>query len=187
MDVTLFSIPLGLIVIFGLRLLVPLTIFRWPLWGALASLVVDALDTNIVKPFGVEIPNYVQTDKLLDIYYLTIELIISLGWANKLARNTSIGLYAWRLVGVAAFQITGGEYWLFIAPNLFENFFIFFALWQRLGKETAEKLWLNSYKRLAVVLFLLWLPKIPQELIVHVWKIRAPIESALGWMNNLLR
>src|SRR3972149_655880 len=112
---TIFSIPLGLIIIFGLRLLIPLTIFRWPLWGGLASLVIDALDTNIVKPFGVEIPNYVQTDKLLDTYYLTIELLVSLDWVNKLARYTSIGLYFWRLAGLAAFEITKGEYWLFIA------------------------------------------------------------------------
>ena len=184
---TIFSIPLGLIVVFGLRLIVPLAIFRWPLWGALASLIVDALDTNIAKPFGVEIPNYVQTDKLLDIYYLTIELIVSLGWVNKLARNTSIGLYVWRLVGLAAFQVTSGEYWLFIAPNLFENFFVFFALWQIIGKETPKRFWLGSYKRLGAVLLLLWLPKIPQELILHVWKVRAPVEAFFGWANNLLR
>src|SRR4030042_4063829 len=100
---TLFSIPLGLLVIFGLRLIVPLTIFRWPLWGGLASLIIDALDTNIAKPFGVEIPNYVQTDKILDTYYLGIELIVSLGWINKIARNASTALYFWRLGGLIAY------------------------------------------------------------------------------------
>ncbi|OGY21874.1 MAG: hypothetical protein A2126_00650 [Candidatus Woykebacteria bacterium GWB1_45_5] len=181
----IFAIPLGLIVIFGLRLLVPLTIFRWPLWGGIVSLLIDALDTNIVKPFGVEIPNYTTTDKYLDTYYLTIELIVSLGWVNKLAKSTSIFLYSWRLVGLVAFQFTAWEPWLFIAPNLFENFFLFIVLWQWLGKETREKFWLNSPKRLAIVLFLLWLPKIPQELILHVWKARSPIETFLAWFSDL--
>lgn len=181
----IFSIPLGLIVIFGLRLLVPLTIFRWPLWGGLASLIIDALDTNIVKPFGVEIPNYTITDKYLDTYYLTIELIVSLSWFNKLARNTSIFLYVWRLVGVIGFNITGIQYLLFIFPNLFENFFLFYAFILKTGKETEKKIWLNSAKRLAIVLFILWLLKIPQELVLHVWKIGSPVESFIEWVRNL--
>lgn len=180
----LFSIPIGLIVIFGLRLLIPLTIFRWPLWGGLASLVIDAADTNIVKPFGVEIPNYTFTDKYLDTYYLTIELIVSFRWVNKLARNTSIFLYAWRLVGVVGLQLTKIEFFLFLAPNLFENFFLFFETLRRLAKETKEKIWLDSFKRLAAALFILWLLKLPQELILHVWRIGSPVETFLHWFKN---
>ncbi len=185
MPETIFSLPFGLVVIFGLRLLIPLTIFRWPLWGGLASLVIDALDTNIVKLFGVEIPNYTLTDKYLDTYYLTIELFVSLRWFNKLARNTSIVLYAWRLLGLAAFALSGAQYLLFIFPNLFENFFIFYVLWQKIGKETREHVWLHSLKRLFIVLFILWLLKIPQELVLHVWKIGAPVETFLDWLGNI--
>jgi hypothetical protein len=181
----IFSIPLGLIIIFGLRFLVPLTIFRWPLWGALASLIIDALDTNIVKLFGVEIPDYTLTDKYFDTYYLTIELIVSLRWFNKLARNTSIVLYVLRLIGLILFRITGAQYLLFIFPNLFENFFIFYVLWQKLGKETKDRVWLNSLKKLFIVLFILWLLKIPQELVLHVWKIGSPIEAFLEWLGNI--
>jgi len=181
--IEIFSIPLGLIVIFSLRLLIPLSIFRWPLWGGLASLIIDAADTNIVKPFGVEIPNYTITDKYLDTYYLGIEMIVSLSWFNKLAKNTSVVLYLWRLAGLIAFKITGAQYLLFIFPNLFENFFLFYVFWAKIGKETKEKLWLNSYKRLSLVLFLLWLPKIPQELVLHVWKIGSPVETFLKWVR----
>ncbi|MCH7541513.1 hypothetical protein IH981_01915 [Patescibacteria group bacterium] len=184
MPETIFSVPLGLFVIFALRLLVPLTIFRWPLWGGITSLIIDAADTNIVKPFGVEIPNYTFTDKYLDTYYLSIELLVSLRWANKLAKNTSIFLYFWRLVGVIGFQLTKIEYLLFIAPNLFENFFLFFATLQKLGKETSSRFWLNSPKRLLISLLLLWLLKLPQELILHVWKIGSPVETFIGWFRN---
>ncbi len=183
--VEIASIPLGLIIIFALRLLVPLTIFRWPLWGGLASLIIDALDTNIVKPFGVEIPNYTITDKYFDTYYLTIELIVSLSWFNKLARNTSIILYVWRLIGVFAFSATGIQYLLFIFPNLFENFFLFYAFLLHTGRETRKKVWLNSGKKLAVVLLILWLLKIPQELVLHVWKVNSPIETFLEWFRNI--
>ena len=185
MPETIFSIPLGLIVIFGLRLLIPLTIFRWPLGGGIASLIVDAFDTNIVKPFGVEIPNYTLTDKYLDTYYLTIELIVSLRWFNKLARNTSIFLYVWRLAGLIAFNITGLQYLLFFAPNLFENFFLFYVFWRKIGKETKEKVWLDSWRKLALVLLILWILKIPQELVLHVWKIGSPVETFLEWFKNL--
>jgi len=180
----IFSIPLGIVIIFALRLLVPLTIFRWPLWGGLASLIIDAADTNIVKPFGVEIPNYTFTDKYLDTYYLTIELLVSLRWLNKLAKRTSAALYIWRLIGIVAFQITKVEYILFLTPNLFENFFIFYAVLQKLGKETKEYRWLNSISKLAMALMFLWLIKIPQEVILHVWKIGSPVETFFRWFKQ---
>jgi hypothetical protein len=180
------EIPLGLVVIFSLRLLIPLLIFRWPLWGGLAALVVDALDTNIVKPFGVEIPNYTLVDKYLDTYYLTIELVVSLRWFNSLAKKTSFFLYSWRLFGVIAYQLTQNEIWFFIAPNLFENFFLFYALLLFLKKETSQRRWLNSWKRLSLSLFLLWLPKIPQELILHVWRVGSPVETILERIKGLL-
>lgn len=50
-------------------------------------MIVDAADTNIVKPFNVQIPNYVMTDKYLDLYYLTIEMFVSLKWTNRLAKK----------------------------------------------------------------------------------------------------
>ena len=183
---TLFSIPTGLIIIFGLRLLVPLTIFRWPLWGGLASLAIDALDVEITKPLGVHIPNYILTDKYLDTYYLTIELIVSLRWINKLAKNTSILLYFWRFLGVLAFQLSGEERWLFFTPNLFEYFFLFFVIMQMLGKETSTKSWLNSPKRLVTVLFLLLISKMPQEFVLHLHKVSYSFGTIIERIKELI-
>jgi hypothetical protein len=175
--------PIGLIVIFALRLLVPLTIFKWPLAGAIASLIVDALDTNIVKPFNVEIPNYVNTDKYLDMYYLTIEAYVSLSWKNTFAKRTSIFLYIWRLIGVVAFEISGIRYLLFIFPNLFENFFIYFLAIKKFHKEH----WANSWGKILLSLFILWLLKIPQELVLHVYKVGTPVESLWQWLTNFFK
>ena len=176
------DLPVGLLLIFLLRLLIPLTIFKWPLAGGLASAAVDALDTNLVKLFGVEIPNYVSTDKVLDMYYLSIELIVSLRWTNSWAKKTSIFLYVWRLVGVVAFELTQIRPLLFIFPNLFEHFFIYFVIVKKLKKDT----WLITGKRLAVVLFILWLTKVPQELILHVYQFGTPVETFVGWVKGLV-
>lgn len=174
------DLSLGLLFIFSLRLLVPLTIFRWPLAGGLASAVVDALDTNLVKLFGVEIPHYVSTDKILDMYYLSIELLVSLKWANQYAKKTSIFLYVWRLIGVIAFELTQIRPLLFIFPNLFEHFFIYFVVIKKLKKDK----WLKTGKRLAVVLFILWLTKVPQELVLHVYQFGTPVETFLSWIKG---
>jgi len=176
---------LGLIFIFALRFLIPLSIFRWPLWGGVASLVADALDTNIVKPFGADIPNYIVVDKFLDIYYLSIELIVSLSWFNRLAKNTSIVLFVLRTFGFLAFFVTNNEFWLFTAPNLFENFFLFYLILLTLKIETRNKIWLNSYKRLAVSLLLLFVSKLPQEITLHLWKVPFPLETFFSWLKNL--
>jgi hypothetical protein len=174
---------LGLIVIFALRLLVPLLIFRRSLLGGFAALVVDALDTNIVKLFGVEIPNYVQTDKLLDMYYLSIELIVSRHWANVLARRTSLFLYVWRLVGVVVFELVPAyRVVLFIAPNIFEHFFLLYAFMRTRSTERTAPFWLNSYQRVVMVVGILWLTKIPQELVLHVYQVGSPVEAFVGWM-----
>ncbi|HSX57868.1 MAG TPA: hypothetical protein VLE47_01185 [Candidatus Saccharimonadales bacterium] len=171
----------GLFFVIFLRLTVPLLIFRWPLWGTLASAVVDALDTNLVKPFGAEIPHYVQVDKVLDLYYLSIAFYVSLKWENKLAKRTSIFLYVWRLVGVILFELSGIRYLLFIFPNLFENFFIFFEVLRKLKKDS----WISNYKRLGLAVFLLWLLKVPQELILHVYQVGTPVETFYAWLKSL--
>lgn len=155
---------MGPIVAVTIRLLVPLTIFRWPLWGLIASAAVDALDVVVAGAMGRgEFQNYAAADKLLDTYYLTFALIVSLRWSNKLAKRTSVLLYMYRLTGVVLFEITGVRVLLLIFPNLFENFVIFYLVVQRYF----PKFNLQTYSRLAVVLVLLLIPKMPQEYMLH--------------------
>lgn len=40
------------ILVVAIRLLIPLSILRWPLGGALASMLVDALDVVLVDAFA---------------------------------------------------------------------------------------------------------------------------------------
>ena len=169
------ELNLGFLIAVLVRLVVPLSIFRWPLAGGIASLAVDAVDIYVAKAFGGFIPSYTPVDKYLDLYYLFFEFLVSLRWWNKLARNTSAILFAWRAAGVFVFQVFSLQYFLFLAPNIFENFFLFYLILLKARIERRDKIWLNSAKRLLLVLILLWLVKIPQELILHVFGIKAPV------------
>ena len=119
----------AVIIVLLIRLLVPLTIFKYRISGAVASIVVDALDVVVVEAlqsiFGepsVGFGDYYQAfDKWLDMYYLAIEAIICLTWSNHLARNTAIILFLFRLTGIGLFEITGEQFrkLIFFFPNLF--------------------------------------------------------------------
>lgn len=160
------------IVVLAVRILFPLTIFRWRIGGSIGSMLLDGVDVILVDAlasvFG-EDPglgdHYQSFDKWLDMYYLTIEAFIAIRFSNLLVRNTSIGLYCFRLVGIVAFAITGEKYrkLIFFFPNLFENFFLFAILAERFSPKLLPK----NILQLVVVLILLYVPKFFQEWILH--------------------
>ena len=164
------------IVVLSLRILVPLTILRWRLTGAIASMLLDAIDVIIVdilaSAFGEKpgLGSHYQTyDKWLDMYYLSVEAFVSIRFTNVLARNTCLALYIFRLVGIIAFAATGEQYrkLIFFFPNLFENFFLYCIISQRF----APKLMPKSIKSLAVILLILYIPKFAQEWALHFQQI----------------
>ena len=161
------------IVVLALRILIPITILRWRITGAIASMLLDAIDVIIVdiraSIFGEKpgLGSHYQTyDKWLDMYYLSIEAIVSIRFTNVLARNTSLALYIFRLIGIIAFAVTG-EQLIFFFPNLFENFFLYCILAQRF----APKLMPKSIKNLIIILLILYIPKFAQEWILHFQQI----------------
>lgn len=169
---------MGPIIVLILRILVPFGIFKHPLAFGVICLILDGLDVVLIDALGTGAfplvdnfydENYHFIDKILDTYYLTFEMIISLRWKEKLARNTSIILYAWRLVGVILFEITGIRKIIFFAPNLFENFFIFYLV----ARKKYHDWEIKSFKRLFIILFLLYIPKFGQEYVLH-WQEAQP-------------
>ncbi len=153
---------LGPLIVILLRLIIPLSIFRWPFWGTVIALVLDAIDVILIDVFQMgDFANYSALDKGLDMYYLAFSFIISLRW-HGLAKKTSIILFVYRLIGVALFEITHTRVLLFVFPNLFENWFLFWAARNRYFK----KFQLTT-KRLFIVLFILLVPKMAQEYLLH--------------------
>ena len=154
---------LGPLVAIFLRLILPLTIFRWPLGGAILSIIVDTVDVVIVGIINQgDFPDYAAIDKMLDMYYLTFLLLVSLKWKDLLARKTSIFLFAYRFCGFLLFEVTKIRLFLFLFPNLFLDFYLFFAVWKKITKK--PKL---TARKLLIILIILLIPKMAQEYMLH--------------------
>ena len=156
----------GQLIVIGLRIVVPLLILKRPLLGGVLAMLLDALDVVIVEWFG---PggmgeHYHSLDKLLDIYYLGLEAWVALTWKDRLPRFTAIALFAWRVVGVILFEITGWRPLLFIFANLFEHWFLFYLIRNR----WFPSIRLDTWRQVATWLVILYIPKLFQEYLLHI-------------------
>ena len=158
------------VIVIALRIVLPLTILRWPLAGGLLALVVDAIDVALVDAiagllgqppeFG---PIYAQLDKYLDTYYLALELLVSRRWQEVVPRRAAAVLFAWRLLGVILFEVTLSRPLLVVFPNLFENFYLYVLIVRR---------WFPRYMprtiaQTVIVNAILLVPKEVQEYVLH--------------------
>lgn len=151
-------------VIVFLRLILPLMIIRRPLFGGIISMVADALDVVLITALNMgDFNNYHLIDKYLDMYYITLECYVSFFWKNSLAKKTSILLFIYRGTGFILFELTKIRLILFIFPNLFENFYLFYLGYKKLLKKDPVK----SIRGLAVILTILLIPKMVQEYVLH--------------------
>jgi len=140
------------------RLLVPLLI---------ASLIIDAVDQTVFQAVApdADLTGYQTYDKALDIYYLVIAYISTLrNWTNPFALKVARFLIYYRLVGVVLFELTGIREILFIFPNTFEYFFIFY--------ESVRLFWdprrMSKKVILGATAFIWIFIKLPQEYWIHI-------------------
>lgn len=108
----------------AIRILGSLPVLRWPLAGGLLAILVDLSDLllrDLLDLGGV--PDYQGLDKWLDQVYLGCFLVVALRWTGP-ARTLAVALYAFRLVGFIAFEITHERALLLLFPNVFEFWFI---------------------------------------------------------------
>ena len=148
------------------RLLLPLTIPYFPLFGIVSCLILDAIDQSIFQQFPkIDLDGYQSYDKALDVYYLAIAYLATMrNWTSRPAFRVSRFLWYYRLVGVVAFELTQVRALLLIFPNTFEYFFIFYEAvrvrWSpaRIGTWTA-----------VIAAALIWIfIKLPQEWWIHI-------------------
>lgn len=114
-------------VIAAVRIAGSIPVLRWPFWGAVLAILVDGSDLfmmNLLHLGGVH--GYQSFDKWLDQVYLAAFLFVALRW-EVLPRTIAVVLYAYRLAGFAAFEITGERALLIAFPNLFEAWYILVA------------------------------------------------------------
>jgi len=157
-----FGIAVGAIIVILIRLLVPLSIFRWPLAGGLAAGIVDTFDVVLIGILNLgDFRFYAQTDKALDLYFLLFMVIVALRW-KPLEKWTAISLFSYRTIGVILFEITQIRPLLLIFPNLFLYFYYFVAARNRFFPK-----FIITRKRLIIALLILLIPKLIQEYILH--------------------
>src|SRR5687768_4624760 len=107
-------------VVILIRLIVPLTILRWPLLGSILSMIADNFDVVILDFFGLkDWGDYNQKDKFLDVYFALFQGYTLLFWKDRLAKKTGIFLFWYRITGTLLFEITNVKLLLLVFPNLF--------------------------------------------------------------------
>lgn len=142
-----------------------LPVLRWAFAGSIIAILVDFSDLfmkNLLDLGGLGgMSGYQQFDKYADLVYMVTFLIVALRW-DGIARNVAVGLFAFRMVGFAAFEVTNARAILLAFPNVFEFWFVFVA---------ALKHWWPQYRltwrRTAAWMVLLLAAKEFQEYALH--------------------
>jgi hypothetical protein len=153
------------IAVIAARFVVPLAIPRRPVPALVAALVLDAVDQTLFQTVNADFDGYQAYDKALDVYYLAIAYASTLrNWSAGLAFTTARFLWYYRLVGVAAFELTGARPLLLLFPNTFEYYFLAYEL-IRTGWDPRR---LSRRQVLALAGGIWIFVKLPQEWWIHI-------------------
>lgn len=148
-----------------LRLITPLSIIRWPFAGGIASIIADSVDWHIISFFNrADLQRYQNPDKLLDLYYLSVEMGVVMLWKNKLVQRLLFILFFVRFAGIVLFEYTKQRYMLVIFPNLFEWMYLFYLGYKLLYKREP----FTSRRRLVIVFLVLLVAKMIHEYAMHI-------------------
>lgn len=148
-----------------LRLCLPLTILRWPLAGGVLAIIIDALDWHFI-PFKTEsdYTYYQRWDKILDMYYLTLEAYVLSYFHQKTTRLIGYFLFFYRLFGVLLFEVTTLRYILLLFPNLFESYFLFLLFYKKISRKELY----STTSSLALLVPLIIVPRFFLEYSIHI-------------------
>jgi hypothetical protein len=187
------------IIIVIVRVLGSLPVLFWPFPGAIIAIASDASDVFIMSLLDLGgVSDYHRFDKALDQIYMVTFLIVALRWPPRL-RNISIALFVYRLTGVVVFEATGERDALWLAPNLFDFWFVlvagirFFGLDAREDDERTP--WMGglfpfkgSVGQLGVALLAVTAAKAPVEYVLHTkeWFDRFTAMEAVEWIWRFL-
>jgi len=148
-------------VFIAFRVASALPTLRWPFAGALIALVADFADLFLMDAIG-GISDYQRLDKLCDLAYIGAFLVVAARWSG-LERLIALVLFAYRMVGEVAFELTGERALLLLFPNVFEFWFVAVAARRHYRPERALTLGQAS-----VALVILLVGKEAQEYFLHV-------------------
>ena len=173
----------------------PVLIFPFP--GAILAMLVDLSDLflmNLLDEGGVT--DYQEFDKWLDQVYMFTFLVVALRWQGT-PRNIAVGLYAYRLIGFVAFEVSQERDVLIFFPNLFEFWFVFVAgvkffrldeRWQGEPRFGGLVPFRYAGGQIAVVIPVMLAVKLPQEYALHVgrWLDDLTAVETVEWLWRVL-
>lgn len=135
--------------------------------GGIISIIADYIDLNIILALGGDLNQYQNLDKILDLYYLSFEGFIVLTWKELKIKQLAFALFIWRFLGIVLFEITQIRTYLFLFPNLFEVFFLFYLAYQKIA---GRKFLTNPKHSITfwLLLFLLFVVKLYEEYLLHL-------------------
>ena len=115
------------VVIAIVRIAGSLPVLRWPLAGGILAILVDLSDLLLRDTLDLGgIPDYQAFDKWLDQVYMAAFLVVAVRWSG-IERTLAVSLYAFRMIGFVAFEVTGWRPVLLLFPNVFELWFLLVA------------------------------------------------------------
>lgn len=148
-----------------IRIIAPLLILKFPLIGILLAIFIDGSDWNLIDFKSQEHYDlYQYWDKGLDLYFLSLAAVTTLAWRNLTARKIALSLFFYRVVGDSIFFLTGHRYFLFLFPNFFESYFVFYLLYSHFNKKFKLTF---TFKNCLLLITSLAIPKIIHEYFVH--------------------
>jgi hypothetical protein len=174
------------LVIALVRVVGSLLVLRWAFVGGIVAVLVDLSDLFLRSFLDLGgVSNYQAFDKWLDQVYMLAFLAVAVREWHGPPRTVAVGLYAYRLVGFVAYELTGTREILLFFPNVFEFWFLFVASlphWRPNFQFTR--------RGVAISLGLLTLAKLAQEYVLHQAKLLdsfTPVDvleaawNALSW------
>lgn len=152
-----------------LRIILPLAIFRSPLFVVVAITFLDAIDVEFASRKVLTRNGYQRIDKCLDTWWYLVALSFSYFFLNQYFIFLAI-LFGFRIVGLFVFIIKEDRRVLFFTPNLFENAFFLFFLANHFPTLNFLIHGTALYKSLLAVFIL----KMIQEYWIHIAQISIP-------------
>jgi hypothetical protein len=122
------------LIIAAVRVLGSLPVLWWPFPGAIVAILVDLSDLVLREQLDLGgVSDYQRFDKFLDLVYMCAFLAVVVrpfGWKSEqrwepVPRYIALALFAYRIAGLAAFEVTGERGILLAFPNVFEVWFLF--------------------------------------------------------------
>ena len=139
---------------------VPVLFF--PFWGSILAILVDLSDLFMMGYINLGgVSNYQELDKFLDLFYMSLFLMVSLRW-NSREKLISISLFVFRMVGIVLFFIFDMRIILVFFPNVFEFWFVLISGYKYFNQN--KPILLSVIFKTLLIAFIL---KLSHEIFIH--------------------